>query len=99
MSRLAELTHDDFDTLKGEVFELHHGAGTIPLTLETVEPLGHPHPGATRAPFSLSFRGAPGLRLPQGIHRLEHRGPGTMEIFLTQLAADPAGSLFEAVFS
>jgi hypothetical protein len=51
-----------------------------------------------RRPFSLLFRGDPGLGLPQRIYRIEHERLGTHDIFIVPLQPDAEGSQFEAVF-
>jgi hypothetical protein len=61
--------------------------------------LGHRRTGTSRDPFSLTFRGPAGLRGEQGIHRLEHPELGVLEIFLVQIAGQPDGSVFEAIFT
>src|SRR3977135_3956783 len=79
-------------------FEVVFSDGTLPLKLSEARPLGV-RPGSIREPFALTFLGRAGLRLPQGIYKIRHATLGEMEIFLVQLAADPTGSTFEAVFN
>jgi len=99
MLDLATATRDLFAPCVGQAFALSATTGAIPLTLAEARALGAGRPGATRAPFSLTFHGAPSLRLPQGIYRLENTTLGTVEIFLVQVAADAAASHFEAIFN
>ncbi len=99
MLDLAIAAHAQFAPCVGQTFELPSAAGPIALTLAEVRPLGAAYPGAPRAPFALTFHGAPALRLPQGIYRLENAALGAMEIFLVQVAADATASHFEAIFN
>lgn len=48
--------------------------------------------------FSLLFRGPAAPHLQQHIYALEHDKLGTFEIFLTAVASEPAGILYESVF-
>lgn len=49
--------------------------------------------------FALSFRGPSDVYLPQQIYSLEHRGLGTMSIFLVPVGRDERGFEYEAIFS
>lgn len=102
MISLDAVGPDTFAPLIGQPFQLASGAGArvqAELALAEVKRLGHRRADAPRDPFSLLFRGLPGLHLPQGIHRLEHASLGALEIFITQIGDGPQGSLFEAVFT
>lgn len=67
------------------------------LSDATAPPL---RPGQTRrTPFSLVFRSAPNLRLPQRIYRLEHEQLGTFEIFLVPIGPDQTGMCYQAIFN
>jgi hypothetical protein len=99
MLDLATATHDVFQPCLNQAFDLPTTNGRITLTLTEVRPLGTSRPGASRQPFALTFRGAPTLRLPQQIRRLEHATLGAMDIFLVQTGANATGSDFEAVFN
>jgi hypothetical protein len=95
MKTLEELTCGDFEPLTGKVFL----SGEVALTLHLAKELGHQRQGSLRKPFSLLFRGPPGLRAPQGIYRLKNETLGELEIFITQVADGPQGADFEAVFN
>lgn len=71
----------------------------VRLELSDVRTLGHKRPAAQRDPFALTFRGAQGLRLPQGIYRFECEGLGEIEFFITQIGDGAKGSEFEAIFT
>jgi hypothetical protein len=72
--------------------------GALLLQLSEVRPLGK-GPQSLRDPFSLTFVGSAGLRLPQGIYKMRNAQMGEMEIFLVQVGADQTRSMFEAVFN
>ena len=99
MLDLATATREQFEPCVGQVFELPVKDGRIALTLAEARVLGTARPGTARAPFALTFHGAPALRMPQQIHRLENAALGAMEIFLVQVAADATASHFEAIFN
>ncbi len=96
---LLTATADVFTPLIGQVFEVVFPDGRLPWTLAEVRPLGPIGQGRNRAPFSLTFHGAPTLRLPQHIYRLEHATLGTLEIFVVPIAGDAGATKFEAIFT
>src|SRR4051812_7136997 len=99
MLELDKLDLSTFAGHLGDTFEAVFTDGRLPLTLARAHPLGAAAPGRSRIPFALTFHGAPVLRLPQQIYRIEHAAMGAMEIFLVQVAADAQASQFEAVFN
>jgi hypothetical protein len=99
MIDLETLQHASFESLVGQAFSLEIGDDKLPMELAEARLLGGRRPDATREPFSLIFRSAPGVHLPQGIYRFENADLGVMEFFITQIAALPAGSEFEAIFT
>ncbi|HEV7405545.1 MAG TPA: hypothetical protein VGO11_21550 [Chthoniobacteraceae bacterium] len=98
MIELDKATADDFSPALDQDFELITGTGTISLRLVAVDKKGLSHP-ARPEPFTLRFEGAPPLRIPQAIYRLQNVTVGTIDLFLVQLGADAKGSQFEAVFN
>jgi hypothetical protein len=99
MLELDKIDRATFAPLVGQTFEAVFTDGRLPLTLAEVRPLGAARPGAAREPFALTFHGAPALRLPQHIYRLENAALGALEVFLVQTGADAKASHFEAIFS
>lgn len=98
MLDLAKVRCADFTAYVNQDFEI--ATQGAPLILQLFEARLRDAPkDATRDPFTLTFRGAPKLRLPQGIYRLSNPQLGEMEIFLVQIAADETRSTFEAVFN
>ncbi len=96
MLALDQVTHEIFQPSIGQPFTC---GAHCELTLTEVALVGISRPETSRLPFALRFQGAPTLRLPQQIYRLENAQLGAMEIFLVQTGADAAASHFEAVFS
>ena len=96
---LESVDHDLFAPLAGQMFVTTHHGADVALELAAVRALGHQRPGATRAPFALTFRGASGLRLPQGIYPFHCAALGAISFFITQTGDGPQGAEFEAVFT
>lgn len=98
MLDLAKVQCTDFAPCVNQDFEI--GTSDAPLVLQLFAAQTREKPeGATRDPFTLTFRGPAPLRLPQGIYRMSNAQLGEMEIFLVQIAADQTSSTFEAVFN
>jgi len=98
MLELDKARCEQFTACLNQDFEVVFPDGTLPLKLSEARPLGV-RPESIREPFALTFLGRAGLRLPQGIYKMRNAALGEMEIFLVQVAADPSGSAFEAVFN
>lgn len=96
---LESLAYETFAPLSGEVFTTVLGTAAVELRLGEVKKLGHRHAGASRDPFSISFLGPQGLRLPQEIYPFSNATLGTIEMFITQVADGAKGSEFEAIFT
>jgi hypothetical protein len=96
-------TEEQFRGCLGETFTVRlESEGPVSLTLAEVASLTERGADAPwpirRNPFSLRFRGEPGLTLPQRIYRLEHDRLGAHDIFLVPIQPDAEGTQFEAVF-
>ena len=98
MLDLATARCEQFAACLNQDFQIVFTDGTLALKLADARARTAPE-GTLRDPFTLTFRGAPELRLPQGIYRLNNAQLGDMEIFLVQIAADATSSTFEAVFN
>jgi hypothetical protein len=96
---LDQLQHSDFAPLLGQTFAVWQGGASLAFTLSSASILGHRRTGATREPFAITFCGASGLRLPQGIYLFQNETLGELEFFITQLGDGPRGAEFEAVFT
>lgn len=98
MRDLSSLTSTDFDAVVASEFHVADD-GIAPLVIRLTEVLvGPEHPGRRR-PFSLRFRGPSAPVLDPVTHRLVHARLGELEIFLVPIATEPAGLLYEAVFT
>jgi hypothetical protein len=95
----APLLLEAFTPLVGQIFEAVFTDGRLPLTLAEARSLGAPSRAGGRPPFSLTFHGKPGLRMPQRIYRLENATMGSKEIFIVQVGDDAQASKFEAIFN
>lgn len=95
------LQTDTFAPRVGEAFDLSLGEASAPLTLVEVRPLpaAPTFAGAVRAPFSLLFRSASPVVLPQKLYRLQNAALGALNIFLVPVARDSGGIVYEAVFN
>lgn len=98
MLDLAQVRHADFAACVNQDFQIVFTDGTLAVKLFEARLRDTPD-GAARDPFTLTFRGPPPLRLPQGIYRMTNAQLGEMEIFLVQIAADETSSTFEAIFN
>jgi hypothetical protein len=99
MTPLESVSQETFAPLVGQAFTATTTDGQVELHLAEVKLLGHKRDQATRDPFSLAFRGKPGLRLPQGTYQLNCGSLGEIGIFITQVADGAKGSEFEAIFT
>ena len=77
-------------------FKVHEGGGE-PMLLELAK-VEERHDSPEMELFSLQFLGPLTPRLEQKIYRLEHEKLGDFEIFLTAIAADQQGTMYESVF-
>jgi hypothetical protein len=98
MLDLAKVQCADFAPCVNQDFEIATSGPPLVLQLSDASAREAPE-GAMREPFTLTFRGAPELRLPQSIYKMSNTQLGEMEIFLVQIAADQTSSTFEAVFN
>ncbi|HXJ64964.1 MAG TPA: hypothetical protein VNN79_14510 [Actinomycetota bacterium] len=98
---MSELpTEDEFRGCIGDEFAVIDGEDGTTVVLDEVTSLGDrgedAPPEVRRRPFSLMFRGDPGL--DQRTHRLRHDRLGDLDVFLVPIQPDARGSLYEAVF-
>lgn len=95
------LAIQDFASAANQTFDLFMGADvSMPLTLVEVKPLdAHVRSGQVRRPFSLIFRSASTIVLPQKIYALRNSVLGALQVFLVPVARDREGTLYQAVFN
>jgi hypothetical protein len=87
-----------FAATVGEDFALDLGTASITLALIEAKPLTY-HAGGLRQPFSLVFRAASPVVLPQKTYPLANPTLGKQAIFLVPIGRDAAGVLYQAVFN
>jgi hypothetical protein len=98
---LDRLTVEDFAPCVGERFELFVGESSVAAELAWARSVGErPAPESGRRwTFSIAFRTAFEVRLPQRIYGLVHPRLGRLDLFLVPIRPDGAGNLYEAVFN
>jgi hypothetical protein len=99
MLDLATVHREQFAACLDQDFEIVFADGTLSAKLVDAKQWGPDQPPNLRQPFTLMFRVARNLRLPQGIYKMRNAQIGEMEIFLVQIAADANSSTLEAVFN
>jgi hypothetical protein len=92
------LSLQSFAAAMGEEFAIQLGTATMPLALVEARPLSQA-PGGLRQPFSLMFRSASPVVLPQKTYPLINATVGNHAIFLVPIGRDAAGVLYQAVFN
>lgn len=94
------LSLQNFAAAARQGFDLAMGEASVPLTLVEAKPIAaQPFPGMLREPFSLIFRAASQVVLPQKLYRLTNPAMGALDIFLVPVGRDREGILYQAVFS
>ena len=71
----------------------------LELELSSVTALAQHDSAAKREPFSIVFRVAGRVYVPQKTYRIEHAGLGALEIFLVPIMPDERGMRLEAIFN
>ena len=99
MLDLATVRREEFAACLNQDFDVVFADGTLPIKLIDAKQWGPDQPAHIRQPFTLTFRVARNLRLPQGTYKMRNANLGEMEVFLVQIAADAKSSTFEAVFN
>lgn len=110
MPDLAQLTHDYFEQLVGQFFEVSTDGQTLALRLTDVRMLPPPKrksltgnlvdEPADRLPFSVFFRSEGEMGLRQGTYSINPPdGSTAMDIFIVPLGFEDGGVVYEAVFS
>ena len=94
------LTFETFAPHLNSTFALALGESGVDLTLtEATRQPAQPFPGMLREPFSLIFRSASPVVLPQRIYPFRHQTMGRFEMFIVPIARDPAGIVYQAIFN
>ena len=96
---LDKLTIDDFRSRIGDAFRVVvDDQQYFEAQLSEVNELGTGVPGG-RNPFSLIWRAAAEVVVPQRIYRIEHDQLGALDIFLVPLGPEGGAMRYEAVFT
>lgn len=91
---------EDFAGANGQGFDLSIGEATMALTLVDARPLpANPFPGQLRHPFSLMFRAAGPVILPQRLYKLRNSRIGALDLFLVPIGRDGQGVVYQAIFN
>lgn len=98
MADLQTLTAADFEALRHQPL-LVRSEDAPPFEVELIEISESAGGTASRAQFSLVFRGGPDLPLRQRIYRVEHDELGALDLFLVPIGPDGVGQRYEAVFT
>ena len=98
-----EWTVDQFRPLLNQQWQLYADDQQYMLELIEVTDLPHHTHAAdlplSRQPFSLVFRGAAEIVLPQRMYRIEHPNLSVEAMFLVPVGRTAQGTLYEAVYS
>ena len=95
---MSDLTVEDFELCRGDVFHVPAGPAQLEFTLARIERLGPPRPGG-RTPFSLIFRGPKLPVLSQAIYRFAHPRFESLDMFIVPVGPDMDAMQYQAIFT
>ena len=94
------LSIQNFAGAANQQFEISMGEAAMSVTLIEVKPLPQqPYPGMMREPFSLLFKSASPIILPQKMYRMQNATVGALDLFLVPVAQDGGAIVYQAVFN
>lgn len=94
------LSIQNFAGAANQAFEISMGESAMSVTLIEVKPLTpQPFPGMLRQPFSLLFKSASKVILPQKLYRLTNATMGSIDMFLVPVAQDGGAVVYQAVYN
>ena len=94
------LSIQNFAGAANQEFEISMGEAAMSVTLIEVKPLQQqPYPGMMREPFSLLFKSASPIILPQKMYRIKNPAVGAIDVFLVPVAQDQGAIVYQAVFN
>lgn len=93
------LTLENFAGCLNETFRAALGDAPLEFVLVEASPLPQPRPDAPRAPFSLLFLNTSPVLFPQQIYRMTHPRLGEVGIFVTPIAQNRDGFVYQAIFN
>jgi len=93
-------TYEGFARHLNETFQVGLGTSSVDMTLVRATK-GQPRDweGLRKEPFSLYFKCARPVILPQRIYPFESSGFGKMDIFIVPIARERDGIVYQAVFN
>ena len=94
-----DFSFDRFSACLNQVFHLESGNASIDLTLISVDPHASQADNTPTSAYSLVFKSAPGIQLPQSRYRISHADHGEFELFIVPIGEDDSGVRYEAVFA
>ncbi len=94
---LLSLQH--FAGCVNETFKASLGDGFLDFVLVEATPLPQRRPDAAREPFSLLFLNASPVLFPQQIYQMRHPRVGEVGIFITPIAQNRDGFVYQAIFN
>jgi len=95
------LNREDFASVAHQEFDVYVGEATVTMTLVSIEPIKTPD-NQMREAFSLIFRSANAVVLPQKIYQMRNRSLGDAEkvgVFIVPVGRDREGLLYQAIFN
>ena len=95
---LSMLTRESFSPYLNQKFQIEADGAAVEAELLEIKESGTAAAGR-RQPFSLTFRAAGNTVFPQRIYTVRHNDLGSLDIFLVPVGVDPAGVLYQAVFT
>lgn len=95
------MQREDFARVANQEFDVFVGEATVTMTLVSIEPLRMPENTAREA-FSLIFKSASAVVLPQKIYPMRSRallGAQKIGVFIVPVGRDASGVTYQAVFN
>lgn len=89
-----EIVPESAPLVEVELIEIHDLSHTRPAEPDILMPSG-----IRSDPFSLLFRSAPGMPLPQGMYVFQHHALGEFSVFITPVGGHDGGVFYEAIFN
>lgn len=93
------LTLEHFAGCLNETFRSDLGGAPIEFVLVEASPIAQMRKDAPRAPFSLLFLNTAPLLFPQQTYLMSHPKLGEIGIFVTPIAQNRDGFVYQAVFN
>lgn len=95
------LQREDFARAAAQEFDVFVGESTVTMTLVSIDAHGT-GPDMPREAFSLVFKSASPVVLPQRIYQMRNRSLADarkVDVFIVPIGREPDGTLYQAVFN